>query len=68
LGLFGSENLKNDFQRLKGKVIFIGKEQEWVSLIGPEQGCQIFLGTLYQHGGKCTKLPQNARDGHKHIK
>jgi hypothetical protein len=23
------------------------------------QGCQIFLGTTYQTGEKCTKLPQN---------
>jgi hypothetical protein len=35
------------------------------------QGCQIFLGTTYQNGEKCTKLPkytkwtQNIPNGHK---
>jgi hypothetical protein len=29
------------------------------------QGCQIFLGTTYQHGEKYTKLPQNVPNGHK---
>jgi hypothetical protein len=24
-----------------------------------KQGCHIFVGTIYQKGGKCTKLPQN---------
>jgi hypothetical protein len=24
-----------------------------------------FLGTIYQHGGKCTKLPQNRPNVHK---
>jgi hypothetical protein len=23
--------------------------------------------TIYQHGGKCTKLPQNIPNGHKNI-
>jgi hypothetical protein len=26
---------------------------------GPEQGCQIFLDTIYQNGRKYTKLPQH---------
>jgi hypothetical protein len=29
------------------------------------QGCQIFLGTTYQNGGKYTKLPQNIPTVHK---
>jgi hypothetical protein len=28
------------------------------------QGCQIFLGTTYQNGGKYTKWPQNIPNGH----
>jgi hypothetical protein len=30
-----------------------------------EQGCQIFLGTVYQNGEKYSKLPQNIPDVHK---
>jgi hypothetical protein len=30
-----------------------------------EQGCQIFLGTLYQNRKKCTKWTQNVPNGHK---
>jgi hypothetical protein len=29
------------------------------------QGCQIFLGTIFQHGEKYTKLPQNIPNYHK---
>jgi hypothetical protein len=29
------------------------------------QGCQIFLGTIYQHVEKYTKLPQNIPNVHK---
>jgi hypothetical protein len=29
------------------------------------QGCQIFLGTWYQNGKKCTKCIQNVPNGHK---
>jgi hypothetical protein len=29
------------------------------------QGCQIFLGTIYQNGEKYTKLPQNIPNGYK---
>jgi hypothetical protein len=29
-----------------------------------EQSCQIFRGTTYQNGGKCTKWPQNIPNGH----
>jgi hypothetical protein len=29
------------------------------------RGCQIFLDTKYQNGGKYTKLPQNIANVHK---
>jgi hypothetical protein len=32
---------------------------------GAKQGCQIFLGTIYQKGGKYTKVPQNMPNVHK---
>jgi hypothetical protein len=28
------------------------------------QGCQMFLNTIYQNGGKYTKLPINLLNGH----
>jgi hypothetical protein len=31
------------------------------------QGCQIFLGTIYQNRKKYTKLPQNKPNVHKNI-
>jgi hypothetical protein len=30
-----------------------------------QQGCQIFLGTKFQNGGKCTRGPQTVPNGHK---
>jgi hypothetical protein len=30
-----------------------------------EQGCQIFLDTIYQNGGKYTQLPLNYQNCHK---
>jgi hypothetical protein len=30
-----------------------------------KQGCQMFLGTIYQNGKKYTKRPQNVPTGHK---
>jgi hypothetical protein len=32
---------------------------------GRDQGCQIFVGTLYQNLQKCTKSTQNFPKGHK---
>jgi hypothetical protein len=31
----------------------------------PHQGCQIFLGTIYQNEEKYIKLPQKYTTGHK---
>jgi hypothetical protein len=33
-----------------------------------EQGCQIFLGTKYQNGGKYTKLPRTIPNVNKNKK
>jgi hypothetical protein len=42
----------------------VAEKQEWLSKLlcrktRSEQGCQIFLDTIYQNGGKYTKLPLN---------
>jgi hypothetical protein len=37
----------------------------WHAMDSADQGCQIFLGTLYQNGGKYTKWPQNIPNDHK---
>jgi hypothetical protein len=34
----------------------------------PEQGCQIFLDTSYQNGGKYTRLPQHYQIAIKYTK
>jgi hypothetical protein len=39
-----------------------------LNVITVDQGCQIFLGTIYQHGGKYTKLTQNITNGCKMVK
>jgi hypothetical protein len=36
-----------------------------VSHMEPIHGCQIFLGTKYQNGGKYTKLPRTIPNVHK---
>jgi hypothetical protein len=33
-----------------------------------DQGCQIFIDTIYQNGGKCTRLPLNYQMTIKHTK
>jgi hypothetical protein len=43
----------------------MGTRQASQPPVSLKQGCQIFLGAIYQHGGKCTKLPQNIQNGHK---
>jgi hypothetical protein len=35
---------------------------------GCVQGCQIFLDTIYQNEGKCTKLPQHYQMAIKYAK
>jgi hypothetical protein len=35
--------------------------------LGGGLGCQIFLGTTYQNGGKYTKLPQNIPNASGHT-
>jgi hypothetical protein len=35
---------------------------------GPLQGCQIFLDTIYQNGGKCTTLSLNCQMASKQTK
>jgi hypothetical protein len=34
-------------------------------ITGVSQGCQIFIGPIYQNGENYTKLPQNIANGHK---
>jgi hypothetical protein len=69
------------FRNFFGKNIFKIIDRSLVTLIGGQATCeagsgdvyscaalhccQIFLGTKYQNGGKCTKLPQNTPKGHK---
>jgi hypothetical protein len=43
------------FKGLEGKDFFCQKSQ----------GCQIFIGTIYQNEEKHTKLPQNIPNDHK---
>jgi hypothetical protein len=50
---------------LASKQDFVGKKVgELPNWRGRVQGCQIFLGTMYQIWGKGTKLPQNIPVGH----
>jgi hypothetical protein len=40
------------------------KKEEWADR-GQFQGCQIFLGTIYQSGEECTKMTTKLPNAHK---
>jgi hypothetical protein len=60
-GLFSNQKSKawNDIPRCETKYQGAGLPTR------VHQGCQIFLGTAYQNGGKVTKFPQNIPNGHE---
>jgi hypothetical protein len=68
----GSFSLENSFLLLlKLSLILTPRPPEWHFSHGKmrsEQGCQIFLDTMYQNGVKCTKLPQLYQTALKFIK
>jgi hypothetical protein len=65
---FLRENIENRFLRRllvgdKRRTVGVKVRGQLVSS-AVNQGCQIFLGTTYQNGGKYTKLPQRIPNGH----
>jgi hypothetical protein len=53
--------------KIFGNAIKSGKDEKIRVRVnsGRQQGCQMFLGTTYQNGEKCTKWPQDIPNGHK---